>query len=103
VDLAARRAVGGGRDHECRGRSLRPRRGKHLADASFTAQWGTGSASAKIVFDLTNVFVESIVHSGGGATPTESLSLAYGKIRWTYTDAGGNSTGGWDIENNSRL
>src|SRR5215211_6753207 len=69
--------------------------GKHLADASFTAQWGTGSASAKIVFDLMDVFVQSVQQSGGGNTPTESVSLAYGKIRWTYTDANGKSTCGW--------
>jgi type VI secretion system secreted protein Hcp len=77
--------------------------GKHLAQASFTAQWGTGSASAKIVYDLEDVFVESIQQSGGGIAPTESLSLAYGKIRWTYTDATGTFTGGWDIEANQGL
>jgi type VI secretion system secreted protein Hcp len=77
--------------------------GKHLSSASFTAQWGMGTASAKIVFDLEDVFVESVQQSGGGTTPSESLSLAYGKIRWTFTDANGTSTGGWDIVNNSGL
>jgi type VI secretion system secreted protein Hcp len=75
-------------------------RGEHLANASFTAQWGTGTAAAKIVYALDDVFVESVQHSGGGNAPTESLSLALGKIRWTFTDANGTSTGGWDIVGN---
>jgi type VI secretion system secreted protein Hcp len=78
-------------------------RGEHLSNASFTAQWGVGGAAAKIVFDLEDVFVESVQQSGGGDVPSESLSLAYGKIRWTYTDANGTVTGGWDIENNQGL
>jgi type VI secretion system secreted protein Hcp len=76
-------------------------RGEHLSSATFTAQWGTGSAAAKIVYALEDVFVESIQQSGGGAIPVESLSLAFGKIHWTYTDASGTSEGGWNIETNS--
>ena len=78
-------------------------RGEHLDRAVFTASWGTGTSAAKIVFELEDVFVESVQQSGGGSAPSESLSLAYGKIRWTYTDAAGHSTGGWDLESNSGL
>jgi type VI secretion system secreted protein Hcp len=78
--------------------------GRHLRTATFTAQWGTGSAGAKVVFELEDVNVQSIQQSGsGGTAATESLSLGYAKIRWTFTDANGTSTGGWDIAQNTGL
>ena len=72
-------------------------KGEHLTTATFTAQWGTGSSSATMSYKLDDVIVESVQHSGGGNAPTESLSLAFGKVTWTYTDASGTSSGSWNI------
>jgi type VI secretion system secreted protein Hcp len=76
--------------------------GKHLQNAVFTAQWGSGSSAASAKYELSGVFVESVQHSGsGGGPPVESLSLAFEKIKWTFTDSSGTSSGSWDITTNS--
>jgi type VI secretion system secreted protein Hcp len=76
-------------------------RGEHFAEATFTAQWGTAAASATMSYKLENVVVESVQHSGGGGAPTESLSLFFGKVTWTYTDASGTTSGSWDLTTNT--
>lgn len=76
-------------------------RGQHFPVATFTAQWGTGPASATMSYKLEDVLVESIQHSGGGGAPTESLSLFFAKVTWTYTDASGTTSGSWDQTTNS--
>ena len=76
-------------------------KGQHLPTATFTAQWGTGPTSATMSYKLDDVIVESVQHSGGGGAPTESLSLAFAKVTWTYTDASGTASGSWNIATNS--
>jgi len=76
--------------------------GSHFDKATFTATWGTGPTAAQLVLELQLVFVDSVQQSGSGGAPSESLSLDYGKIRWTYTDAGGTTKHGWDIPNNAQ-
>jgi type VI secretion system secreted protein Hcp len=72
--------------------------GQHFPEATFTAQWGTASSAATISYRLQNVVVESLQHSGGGGgAPTESLSLAYTAVTWTYKDASGTTSGSWDL------
>jgi type VI secretion system secreted protein Hcp len=73
--------------------------GRHFAEATLTAQWGTAAASATMRYKLEDVLVESIQHSGGGGAPTESLSLFFAKVTWTYTDASGTTSGSWDTTN----
>jgi type VI secretion system secreted protein Hcp len=77
-------------------------RGQHFPVATFTAQWGTAAASATMSYRLEDVLVESVQHSGGGGgAPTESLSLAFAKVTWTYTDASGSTSGSWNLTTNS--
>jgi type VI secretion system secreted protein Hcp len=77
-------------------------RGEHFAVATFTAQWGTAATSATMSYKLEDVVVESVQHSGGGGgAPTESLSLFFGKVTWTYTDASGTTSGSWDLTTNT--
>ena len=72
--------------------------GQHFPEATFTAQWGTASSAATISYRLQNVVVESLQHSGGGGgAPTESLSLSYTAVTWTYKDASGTTSGSWDL------
>ena len=76
-------------------------KGQHFSNAVFTAQWGAGGSAATLKYELEQVFVESLQQSGGGAgAPTESLSVAFAKVRWTYTDAAGSTTGSWNIAEN---
>jgi type VI protein secretion system component Hcp len=53
-------------------------------------------------YKLQDVVVESLQHSGGGGgAPIESLSLAFAKVTWTYTDASGTTSGSWDLVANT--
>jgi type VI secretion system secreted protein Hcp len=77
-------------------------KGTHYQAATFTATWGSGPTAAKLVMDLGQVFVESVQQSGaGGVAPTESVSFAYGSVHWTFNDAGGTTSGDWNIATNS--
>jgi type VI protein secretion system component Hcp len=75
--------------------------GRHFPTAVFTAQWGAGSSSASLKYELEDVIVESAQQSGGGDAPVESLALAFGKVTWTFTDANGAVTSGWNIVENT--
>jgi type VI secretion system secreted protein Hcp len=75
--------------------------GRHYPKAVFTAQWGTGNAAAKAEYELHDVVVESVQQSGaGGSAPSESVSFDFGKIKWTFTDSSGTTTGGWNVVEN---
>jgi type VI secretion system secreted protein Hcp len=71
--------------------------GQHFAQVTFTAQWGTAASAATFSFKLDDVVVESIQQSGGGGAPSESLSLAFTKVTWKYTDPSGTTDGSWDL------
>ena len=75
--------------------------GHHFPKATFTAQWGTAATAATMSYTLEDVVVESIQQSGGGGTPSESLSLAFSKVTWTYTDPSGTTSGSWDLVANA--
>ena len=75
--------------------------GKHFPTAVLTAQWGVGSAATSLKYELEDVIVESAQQSGGGDAPVESIALAFGKVKWTFTDANGTVTRGWDIVANA--
>jgi type VI secretion system secreted protein Hcp len=74
--------------------------GKHFPTAVFTGTLGAGSATATLKYELENVIVESSQHSGSAGGASESLSIVFGKVKWTYTDSAGTVTRGWDIVNN---
>ena len=50
-------------------------------------------SDATLVYDFTNVVVSGDSVSSGGGQPSESVSLNYGNIKWTYTDASGTTSG----------
>jgi type VI secretion system secreted protein Hcp len=77
-------------------------KGTRYPKVTFTSQWGTGSATATWVLDFDNVVVESIQHSAGSSTsPSESVSIAFEKIKWTYTDATVTKSGSWNLTTNT--
>lgn len=68
----------------------------------------SGSLQAFYTITLTNVYVQSVQASGAtGGTPTESLSLIYGYIQWSYTPFNSSGQPGtpivhsWDIIDNT--
>jgi type VI secretion system secreted protein Hcp len=75
--------------------------GKHFPTAVFTATWGVGPASSSLTYTLDNVVISSVAHSGAGEAPTQSISIDFAKIKWTFTDANGTTTAGWDLVANS--
>jgi len=70
-----------------------------------TATWVVGGSSATLKYELENVLIESdqVSGSGGGQAPLESLSIAFGKAKWTFTDANGTVTRGWNIITNTPI
>jgi type VI protein secretion system component Hcp len=40
---------------------------------------------------------------GSGEAATDSISLSFSKVKWTYTDAAGGVTSGWDIAANKQI
>ena len=69
--------------------------GKRFPTATLTFPSGNGT----VTYQLDNVIIESAQQSGGG-TLANSLSLAYEKVTWTFTDASGTTTRTWDIVHN---
>ncbi len=74
--------------------------GEHFKEATLTAHWGSGATAATMSYKLESVVVESVQQSGGGGTPAESLSLAFAKMTWKYTDPSGTTSGSWDLSAN---
>ena len=68
---------------------------------------GNGVPITYFVVELENVMVASVTPSSGdGGILNESVSLAYSKVKWKYTQQkiaggiGGNTSGGWDAAAN---
>jgi len=85
--------------------------GQHFPNATVVLRKSGGSALEYLVYKFWEVFVESIQwsgSSGGDDTPTESLSLAFGKVTIEYKQqdekgaAKGTVAGGWDIKSNAK-
>jgi len=75
--------------------------GTHYPTAVVTA---TEADGATLAFELTDVLVTSVSlgGSGGEVSPTENLTLNFAKVKWTYTDAAGQSTfGSWNAVTNA--
>lgn len=71
---------------------------------TLTYTWAAaGSNPSTFTYQLNDVELSSIQQSGDGSSaPSESLSLAFGKVCWTdVAPDGTTTTGNWDIETNS--
>jgi type VI secretion system secreted protein Hcp len=60
-----------------------------------------------MVVKMEQVVISHVAPAGGGDFPSESISMNYGTIKWTYTQQkradgsqGGNTTGGWSLVEN---
>lgn len=66
--------------------------GKHIDTLTVSMRKQTGAGQeAFLIYDFTEVFVESIQwsgSSGGDDTPTESVSFAFGKVQVEYKTQG---------------
>ena len=81
--------------------------GKHISKVKIEMCRAGGTQLPYLVVNLEEVIISS-VHANGATTgndfPTESVTLNYGKIDWTYTQqkrkdgsGGGNVTGKYDV------
>ena len=84
--------------------------GKHFPKGQLTLRKAGGTALEYLVYHFEKVFVESVQwsgSSGGDDIPTESLSLAFGKIELMYIvqddkgGAGKNIGAKWNLETNT--
>lgn len=87
--------------------------GKHFQKATVTMNKASGEldkALAFLVYEFQEVYIESIQwsgSSGGDDTPTESVSMAFGSVKVTYTPQATTGSAapkpvgaGWDIRKN---
>ena len=84
--------------------------GSHIKSATVTLRKAGGKSPVDYLkYEFSDVFVESVQwsgSSGGDDTPTESVSLAFGKVKVTYTPQKADGTpgsaviGSWDIKAN---
>ncbi|MCU0635802.1 MAG: type VI secretion system tube protein Hcp [Gemmatimonadaceae bacterium] len=85
--------------------------GEHFDSATVTLNKSGGKESVDFLkYEFEKVFIDSIQwsgSSGGDDTPTESISLSYGKVTITYTgqsDKGGkaeNIVASWNVQTNT--
>lgn len=68
--------------------------GSHFDKVVLTATWGNG---ASMVYEMESVLVSGESQSSGGGQPSESFSLNYRKLTWTYTDSTGTTSGSYDL------
>jgi type VI secretion system secreted protein Hcp len=81
--------------------------GHHFPTATVTLRKAGGTQIDFLKYEFSDVLVESVQwsgSSGGDDTPTESVSIAFGKVEITYTpqdSKGGKGSpvaAGWDIK-----
>jgi type VI secretion system secreted protein Hcp len=87
--------------------------GKHFQKATVSMNKAGGDkAVSYLKYEFSEVFVESIQwsgSSGGDDTPTESVSLAFGGVKITYTPQKSDGTQdspiaqGWDIKKTAKI
>ncbi len=87
--------------------------GQHFATGNLVLNKAGGAAAVKFLqYDFTEVFVDSIQWSGasgGGETPSESISFAFSSVNVTYTPQKVDGTpaaavvAGWNIKANAKL
>jgi type VI secretion system secreted protein Hcp len=84
--------------------------GSHFSKAHVVLRKSGGNKVEYLKYDFEEVFVESVQWSGstgGDDTPTESLSIAFGKVNVTYTPQKADGTAispakeaNWDVRAN---
>ena len=83
--------------------------GKHIKDVTLELCRSGGDKMKYMEVKLEQVLISRVAPYGsaGDGFPTETLSLSYGKIKWTYTQqkradgvGGGNVSAGWDLTAN---
>ncbi|MGJ8640756.1 MAG: Hcp family type VI secretion system effector [Opitutaceae bacterium] len=84
--------------------------GKHIAKIVISVCNASGAKNEMMNYTLKDVLISSISTGGGagGESPTESVSLNYGEIEWTYTQldhktgaAGGKVVKKWSTTENT--
>jgi type VI secretion system secreted protein Hcp len=81
--------------------------GEHIKKAALTLLKAGGKEAVDFVkYELENVFIDSVQYSGaqgGDDAPMESISVAFGKVTYTYTPQKPDGTKGspvvgqWDV------
>ena len=85
--------------------------GKHLATATLELNRAGGDKVRYMQMTMEQVLISSVTPNGAtdneAGFPTETVTLDFGKVKWTYTQqkradgsGGGNTTGGWDLTEN---
>jgi type VI secretion system secreted protein Hcp len=84
--------------------------GTHIKNIVVECCRATGDKQKYMEFKMSDVVVTSIVMGGGGGVPTESVSLNYGQIIWTYTMTDhktgkptGDASEGWSVIERKRV
>jgi len=84
--------------------------GEHFSKGKLVVRKAGGTQMEYLIYEMENVFVTSIHFSsaGGEENANESLSLAYGKVRFNYHPQNANGSqgtaiiGGWDQIGNKK-
>lgn len=85
--------------------------GKHIKEVTIEMCRASGDKLKYMEIKLEQVIISHVAPGGSSkgehGFPTESVSLNYGTVKWTYTQqkradgsGGGNVTGGWDLTAN---
>ena len=83
--------------------------GKHIKEVTLELCRAGGDKMKYMEVKLEQVLISRVAPYGaaGDGFPSETLSLSYGKIKWTYTQqkradgaGGGNVSAGWDLTTN---
>jgi type VI secretion system secreted protein Hcp len=86
--------------------------GQHIKNATITVRKaGNDSKQDYLILKMTDVMISSYQASGASTQdrPTESVSMAYAKIEFTYKpqnsdgSLGGGITTGWDLKANQKV
>lgn len=85
--------------------------GKHIKEVTIEFCRAGGDKVKYMEIKLEQVLISAVTENGASTGesgfPSETVSLSYGKIKWTYTQqkredgsAGGNVSAGWDLTAN---
>lgn len=88
--------------------------GKHIKEVTIEFCRAGGDKVKYMEIKLEQVLISAVTENGASTGesgfPSETVSLSYGKIKWTYTQqkrqdgsAGGNVSAGWDLTANKTI
>ena len=84
--------------------------GQHLKEATLSCRKSGGDqVQTFMVVKMNDVLISSYQTSGGGEQPTESVSLNFTKIEFSYKPQNANGTlgaavsAGWDVKANAKV